>query len=223
MAVFHKNLQDPEIHEPKGISTAIADTVYVANGVGGGGWQRLGLGSFAGTVAGASPNDGLATDGAGGIKTFPRFASAAGGWVPQQVVGNIINGAFLDRAASIAYHTSFEGTRIRCKFAGMYLVNVRFKMKAPTLDNFDRPIIQETNLRLCSNNGTFQGPWIVNKSGYEEQSIEYYMPVNANGDIDLRWCTVGGALSNYPLPVPEYLGGEYLFITAVLVAGGITP
>lgn len=37
----HKILTDPELHEPKGISTAVADTVYVADGSGSGTWTNL--------------------------------------------------------------------------------------------------------------------------------------------------------------------------------------
>jgi hypothetical protein len=35
---YHSNLTDPDIHEPKGISSAAAGTVYVANGAGSGRW-----------------------------------------------------------------------------------------------------------------------------------------------------------------------------------------
>jgi microcystin-dependent protein len=36
--IYHRDLTDPEIHEPKGISTAEAGTVYVADGSGSGSW-----------------------------------------------------------------------------------------------------------------------------------------------------------------------------------------
>lgn len=38
MTIEHKDLQDPEIHEPKGITSAANKTVYVANGSGRGSW-----------------------------------------------------------------------------------------------------------------------------------------------------------------------------------------
>lgn len=38
MAIEHVNIDDPEIHEPKGISTATANKVYVADGAGSGDW-----------------------------------------------------------------------------------------------------------------------------------------------------------------------------------------
>ncbi len=37
----HKLLTDPDIHEPKGISTATADQVYRADGAGSGSWQTI--------------------------------------------------------------------------------------------------------------------------------------------------------------------------------------
>lgn len=39
--VAHKNLTDPDIHEPKGVSTALLDQVYVADGLSSGSWQTL--------------------------------------------------------------------------------------------------------------------------------------------------------------------------------------
>lgn len=43
MAIQHASITDPQIHEPKGASTATADTVYVANGSGSGSWQKVDL------------------------------------------------------------------------------------------------------------------------------------------------------------------------------------
>jgi len=38
MPINHNSLTDPELHEPKGISTALAGQIYVANGSGSGVW-----------------------------------------------------------------------------------------------------------------------------------------------------------------------------------------
>lgn len=40
MSIQHDAITDPKIHEPKGASTATAETTYVANGGGSGTWQR---------------------------------------------------------------------------------------------------------------------------------------------------------------------------------------
>jgi len=39
--VQHANLPNAELHEPKGVSAASANTVYVANGAGSGTWQKI--------------------------------------------------------------------------------------------------------------------------------------------------------------------------------------
>lgn len=61
MAVQHNVITDPNIHEPKGASTASAGQVYVADGAGSGNWRTPGGGDYAeiyitgGTVATALP------------------------------------------------------------------------------------------------------------------------------------------------------------------------
>ena len=39
--IEHKELPDDLLHEPKGASTAVAGTVYIANGAGAGSFQKL--------------------------------------------------------------------------------------------------------------------------------------------------------------------------------------
>lgn len=41
MTIEHKNIPDAELHEPKGVSTAQAGEVYVANGSGSGAWRDI--------------------------------------------------------------------------------------------------------------------------------------------------------------------------------------
>lgn len=39
---LHKDLTGAELHEPKGVESALSGTVYVANGSGSGSWTNLG-------------------------------------------------------------------------------------------------------------------------------------------------------------------------------------
>jgi len=43
MAIQHRDLKDPQLHEPKGVETANDGEVYVADGVGGGSWIDVSL------------------------------------------------------------------------------------------------------------------------------------------------------------------------------------
>ena len=40
MAIQHNVITDPNIHEPKGATSAVSETAYVANGAGSGVWKR---------------------------------------------------------------------------------------------------------------------------------------------------------------------------------------
>lgn len=40
-SLLHKNLTDPQLHEPAWISTADENTVYLANGAGSGTWKKI--------------------------------------------------------------------------------------------------------------------------------------------------------------------------------------
>lgn len=41
MTINHKDIVDPDIHEPKGIGSASASTVYKADGAGAGSWVKI--------------------------------------------------------------------------------------------------------------------------------------------------------------------------------------
>lgn len=79
MTIPHKSIPESGLHEPKGVSTAASDRVYVADGVGSGSWSLISADSLQGTI-----NDGLAgnlrviTDGSGGFTTEPTPASSFG-------------------------------------------------------------------------------------------------------------------------------------------------
>lgn len=56
MTIQHKNITEADLHEPKGVSLATADTLYVADGAGSGDWIKPTPSSLS----------GLSTDGAAG-------------------------------------------------------------------------------------------------------------------------------------------------------------
>ena len=71
----HVDILDPEIHEPKGVASAAAGTVYVANGAGSGAWS---LAAIPG-VATATLDQILRSDGAGGT-TWGYANRVEDGW-----------------------------------------------------------------------------------------------------------------------------------------------
>lgn len=75
MAIQHKNIPEAELHESKGVSTAVVNTAYFANGSGSGSWKKVG----AETLNGLSGDGGVArlkvvTDGANGFDLYRDYS-----------------------------------------------------------------------------------------------------------------------------------------------------
>ena len=65
MTVEHKDITDPNIHEPKGINSAAINTFYKANGTGGGTWAKVPTQGLAGVSGNGVANQSIIVDGSG--------------------------------------------------------------------------------------------------------------------------------------------------------------
>jgi hypothetical protein len=63
--VQHSVLTDPNLHEPKGVSTAATNNIYVANGSGSGTWKKLSPPQLSGITTNGQAGDTITVDGAG--------------------------------------------------------------------------------------------------------------------------------------------------------------
>lgn len=73
MTILHKDIADADRHEPKGISTAAANTAYITDGLGTGTWRKV----ASTDIKGLSGDAGVAgrlilTDGTNGFTLVPR-------------------------------------------------------------------------------------------------------------------------------------------------------
>jgi len=73
--VTHASLTGANLHEPKGVASASANTVYVANGGGSGSWQKIAPNELEGITTNGTVGDFVVSDGSGGF----LFASTAHG------------------------------------------------------------------------------------------------------------------------------------------------
>lgn len=72
MAIEHRNIPEDGLHEPKGVSTAASDRVYVSDGNGSGSWDKVDADTLQGTVSNATPSgQRIVTDGSGGFSAEP--------------------------------------------------------------------------------------------------------------------------------------------------------
>lgn len=141
MATEHKDIVDAHRHEPKGISTAIAGTMYVADGAGSGSWRKIepaeinGLGSDGG-ISGLS----VRSDGTGGLVFVNSHAHGS------QVVTNnstahaitavadttfntpsqysLMTGAGYPWASENLHDITFSVDRLTADISGVYMINL---------------------------------------------------------------------------------------------------
>lgn len=79
MAIEHRNLPESGLHEPKGISLASSNRVYIADGAGSGSWDQVDADALQGTINNSlAANLRVVTDGLGGFTTEPTPASSFG-------------------------------------------------------------------------------------------------------------------------------------------------
>lgn len=72
--IQHKDITDPEIHEPKGITSAPPGLVYLSSGTGTGSWGRYAAEDLKNnTVDFSSPNQKLIVNSSGGIGSVPEY------------------------------------------------------------------------------------------------------------------------------------------------------
>lgn len=75
----HRDIPEDGLHEPKGISTAVGNRVYISDGDGSGAWASLGTSSLRGAASAVTePGMLLTTDGSGGLNAEVAPGSVRG-------------------------------------------------------------------------------------------------------------------------------------------------
>lgn len=122
MAVEHVDITDPEIHEPKGASTATVNQVYSADGAGSGTWQKVKTTNLYGVSADPAAGYFLVSDGSGGFTFQPaahgstRFHNIA---VPYTLAATTSYAKIAPTTTAGGSPTSFtEGTDAKLTFTG---------------------------------------------------------------------------------------------------------
>lgn len=68
MSIEHSEIEDPQIHEPKGASSAASKTIYISDGAGSGAWNKIDSDSLKGLSSHATnTNLKIVTNGASGF------------------------------------------------------------------------------------------------------------------------------------------------------------
>lgn len=113
MAIEHKDITDPQIHEPKGTATALVDTIYVANGAGSGTWKKLPFSASEGDKAYGSM---VITN---NTTTFAMTAVADTTFdTPSQF--SLLTGTGAPLSGELLYGITFSVNRLTVPYTGVY-------------------------------------------------------------------------------------------------------
>jgi hypothetical protein len=117
MAIEHKDITDPNIHEPKGVITAAAEKVYVSNGAGSGTWAKYKAAQL--DSESATAGSPLVADGAGGVSFS---SSRAKGRFYSSTTPTVNNSSYAKAAPTTVAGGSgvsfTEGTNARLTYTG---------------------------------------------------------------------------------------------------------
>lgn len=198
MTIEHVAITDPNIHEPKGVAIAGANTVYHADGSGSGTWRKTSSTDLQG-VSGDSGVSGkfIVSDGANGF--IFRIAEATGAMV---ITNNSTNAA-LTAVADNTFNTASQFTLMTgtgFPWTSENLSNVTF--------NTDRLTVTETGVYLLAT--------YLNINSFPSSSARVAMRFRINGStFGIRKPTVksGGAGSELQLIGTELVAlnaGDYV-------------
>lgn len=174
MTIAHKDITDPNIHEPKGASAALVDTVYVSNGSGSGSWSKVGAGSLQGiTSDGGLSGLQLLSDGSDGF--VMRRESAYGTMAITNNANNFAVTAAVDPtlqtttdyvlltgvgaawASENLFGVTFNTDRLIAPVTGMYKLDMWANISSYPASAF-------VGARLKVNNTTFSTRFIMSKA-----------------------------------------------------------
>ena len=106
MTISHASITDPNIHEPKGINVAAANTAYLSNGAGSGVWSKFPTQSLAGISGNGISNQVVVVNGVG---AHSLQWSAAHGFISFLNIGSPSVITYPSVYAKVAATTTPEG------------------------------------------------------------------------------------------------------------------
>jgi len=208
--IQHRDIPESQLHEPKGLTTAPAGSVYVATGLATATWRRMGVDTLQGlTGDGGIAGRRLVTNGSQG---FNLIADAAYGTA--SITSNTINfttvaavdatlktaaqfqlltGTGAPWASANLFNTSFSVDRLTALVTGMYRIDLSMSVKAfPTAS-------AKLATKFCVNGTVFSERNHIAKSnaaGDEEQLSGFLIrSLNANDFVQVFVaCSAAGSL-----------------------------
>lgn len=123
MAIEHVSINDPEIHEPKGASTAAANTAYMSDGAGSGTWRQITYSDLANVYSYGSM---VITNNA---TNFPMTAVADTTFNTTSQF-SVLTGTGAPLTSENLYNLTFDTNKLIVPFTGIYKVDAYMNISA---------------------------------------------------------------------------------------------
>lgn len=171
MPIQHKSINDPNIHEPKGISTATAGQSYISDGLGSGSWQQVELPAFGGmSITSNTTNFTVTAASDPTLKTSSDYLLLTGAgapWLVNNGYGNV----------------TFDTNKLTAPVTGIYRVSASVTVSAyPSAS-------AKVGLRYRINGATFSNRGPIIKATATDDSrqlvINEFVLLNAGHSIQL--------------------------------------
>lgn len=162
MTIQHASIPDGQIHEPKGISTAVNRSLYIANGIGSGAWARPDATVLQGLSGdGGSNNKKIMSDGSNGFRYVIDEAYGIMGFAANANALTIsaasasdlstnyqkLTGVGVPLAGELLFGTTFSTDTLTLPTAGVYRIELQASMSAlPTASKVGFKVQQNASL-----------------------------------------------------------------------------
>ena len=168
MPIEHKNITDPNIHEPLGVATADSGDMYVANGAGSGTWQKSSMNAHGEMTVTNNTTATVITAAADAtLNTDTDYVKITAGW-----------------GAPHAHGVTFNVDELVAPVNGHYEVAFWSSIKVPSINNF-------IGIKYAVDDST---PYSLQKIVSQSVSANDYKNLSGHGGIDL---TTGQTVSVY--------------------------
>lgn len=179
IAIEHRDLPESGLHEPKGVSLAASNRVYISDGAGSGAWSLVDADALQGTINnGAAAGLRLITDGSGGLSTEPTPASSFG---TMNLTDNTTVKS-LTAATDTSLNTNSDFAELDLSLVFENVVNMTSSSNSLTLSASGVYIIDFwANVKSDTNATKFSLKFVVNGTDFVARGPK--LTLNTNGQI----------------------------------------
>lgn len=179
MAIEHRDLPESGLHEPKGVSLAASNRVYISDGAGSGAWAPVDADALQGTLSNSDAASlRVVTDGSGGFSTEATPASSFG----TMNLTNNTTAKTLTAAADTSLNDNADFVELDLSLSFENVVNMTSSSNSLTLSASGVYIIDFwANVKSSVNSTKFSLKFVINGTDFVSRGPK--LTLDTNGQI----------------------------------------